>query len=731
MSTYSFITVSNRLPISVKKIDGTLEFEPSSGGLATAMSSLKAKNSVWVGWCGIATEELDESEYEIIRKEFLKHDAVPVFLSKSQVDLYYDGYANDTLWPLFHYFQSVAQYSDSYWDAYEQVNQLFSNTVAEIAEDNATIWVQDYHLMLTPEQIRHIKPHVTIGFFLHIPFPSFEIYRLLPERSAILRGLLGADLIGFHIYDYSLHFLDSVHRLLGATSKHGVISYEGRSVQTGTYPIGIDYKKFERTAESRAVAKQVRSLHSRYKKQKIILSIDRLDYSKGIPERLEAYRQLLNEHPEYIEAIKLVMVAVPSRTDVETYQKLRDRIEQTVSRINGTFGTADWAPISYQFQNRPFEEIVALYRSANVMLVTPIRDGMNLVAKEYVAAQKNDGGVLVLSEMAGAIDELPEALSVNPNSARSIARALHAALTMPKKERATALDSMKSRLKKTDIRHWGKTFVEDLGQLQQGNVHIAPKTFTQRDHARLREDFDYAAKKLLILDYDGTLKTHRSSPSMFASLPSVRLLRILRRLTLDPTVTVAIVSGRPRRALLLWLGSMNIELAAEHGAWTRYDNKWHRNKTNFKTEKKKLLPILKSYTQATKGAEIEKKDFSLVWHYRNVEPEIAYAKASKLRHDLSQVASDEIGIYEGDKIIEIKPKSITKGHVVKELIRKHHPDATICIGDDYTDEDMFRELTPSDYSFKVGDGDTSARFRLSSVEDTVRLLERLSNRTKL
>lgn len=722
--------MSNRLPISVKKIDGILEFEPSAGGLATAMSSLKVKNSVWVGWCGIATEELNEADYDAIRKEFLKHDAVPVFLSKSQVDLYYDGYANDTLWPLFHYFQSVAQYSEAYWETYEQVNQLFAETVAEISADEATIWVQDYHLMLTPQQIRHIKPDVTIGFFLHIPFPSFEIYRLLPERSAILRGLLGADLIGFHIYDYSLHFLDSVQRLLGVANKHGVIEYEGRSIQTGTYPIGVDYKKFERTAESRAVAKQVRSLHSRYKKQKIILSIDRLDYSKGIPERLEAYRQLLDEHPEYIEKIRLVMVAVPSRTDVETYQKLRDRIEQTVSRINGTFGTADWAPISYQFQNRPFEEIVALYRASNVMLVTPIRDGMNLVAKEYIASQKKDGGVLILSEMAGAIDELPEALSVNPNSARSIARALHAALGMSKKERTASLDVMKARIKKADIRNWSKTFVTDLGRLQHGQIHVVPKVFAKRDQVRLREDFDYAAKKLLILDYDGTLKTHRSSPSMFASLPSVRLLRILRRLTLDPSITVAIVSGRPRRALLLWLGSMNIELAAEHGAWTRYENKWRRHTANFKAEKRKLLPILKKHTQATKGAEIEKKDYSLVWHYRNVKPEIAYAKASKLRHDLSQVVSDEIGIYEGDKIVEIKPKSITKGHVVKELIRKHHPDVTICIGDDYTDEDMFRELSPADYSFKVGSGDTAARFRLTSVADTVRLLESLSYQVK-
>ena len=528
-----------------------------------------------------------------------------------------------------------------------------------------------------------------------------------------------------------MHFLESVHRLLGVQNQHGVIEYEGRSIRTGAYPIGIDYKKFELTSRSREVAVHVRNLKSRYKKQKIILSVDRLDYSKGILQRLSAYRQLLEEHPEYIGKVTMVMVAVPSRTDVETYQQLRDEIEVTVSRINGTYGTSGWAPISYQFQNRPFEEVVALYQHADVMLVTPIRDGMNLVAKEFIASQDKNGGVLVLSEMAGAVDELPEALSVNPNSTRSIAHALHEALHMPKKDRMRALSAMNARLKKNDVREWGRQFVSDLNELHEKTINIAPKTFTKRDRARLKEDYTYARSKLLILDYDGTLRPHSSSPSILSAFPSIRLLRILRRFSQDPSVTVAIVSGRPRRALMLWLSGINrLELAAEHGAWTRYKGIWRRNNSTFKAEKRKLLPIIKQYVEQTKHSILEEKDFSIVWHYRNVEPELAYAKASRLRHDIRQVISDDVDVYDGDKIVEIKPKSNNKGRVVRELLRKYHPDVTVCIGDDYTDEDMFSELAADDYSFKVGQGDTAARYRLSRAHDTVDLLEELAKLSK-
>jgi len=730
MSKYAFVTVSNRLPISASKENGELTFNVSSGGLATAMGSLAIDNAAWVGWCGVATEDLNAKDKAMIKEEFSKHNALPVFLSKKQIELYYDGYSNDTLWPLFHYFQSVAKYEDEYFDAYSEVNEAFAKVIKQHAEVSARIWIHDYHLMLLPTLVRDRMKDTTIGFFLHIPFPSFEIFRLLPERTMILRGLLGADVIGFHVFDYARHFGSSAQRLLGLKNRDGFLEYEGRIVRIGTYPIGIDYKKFVKTENSKAVKKQRSLLAKNYKKQQLILSIDRLDYSKGIPQRLEAFRQLLADHPEYHGKIRLLMIAVPSRTSVESYQRLRDVIEQTVSRINGTYGTVDWAPISYQFQNRPFDEIVALYAAADVMLVTPIRDGMNLVAKEYVAAKQHDTGVLILSEMAGAVDELPEALAINPNSSRSIADALHAALSMPKREQKKRISSMQKRIEEFDIHTWGERFVQDLERAASGENKPLDKNLTDEHRKRLKTEFANAKRRLIILDYDGTLKPFLASPSTLVGFPSLKLQWTLRRLALDRSNTVAIVSGRVKQALMLWFRGMRIELAAEHGAWIRFGGKWRRTNNDFKDVKQSLLKIMKEYSSRTAGAEVEEKEYSLVWHYRSVEPELAYRRASKLRQELQHIApSESVGVFMGDKIIEVRPLNINKGKVVEQLIQKHNPDFIFCAGDDYTDEDMFKVLGRDAFTIKVGQGDTDARYRLDTAAELIDLVEELSQKS--
>lgn len=731
MSKHSFVTVSNRLPISVSKTEGKLEFQVSSGGLATAMSSLELSDSVWVGWCGIPSEDLTAKDKAEIRKKFAEHHASPVFLTHRQVELFYDGYSNDTIWPLFHYFQSVATYHEDYWVAYKEVNELFVSAVKQVAQNNATIWVHDYHLMLLPQMLRETRPRLVIGFFLHIPFPSFEIFRLLPERTEIVKGLLGADVIGFHIYDYVRHFMSSCQRLLGLKHHEAEIEYEGRIVRIGTYPIGIDYEKFKDVVGSRGVARHIKTLKRAYKSQKLVLSIDRLDYSKGIPERLEAFRMLLDQHPEYLGKIQLLMVAVPSRTSVESYKQLRDVIEQTVSRINGMYGTVDWSPISYQFQNRPFDEVVALYSMADVMLVTPIRDGMNLVAKEYIACKQKSNGVLILSEMTGAADELPEALLINPNSAKSIAAALSQALSMSGREQRRRLKLMQQRLKSYDVKAWSRSFIDDLELASAGGNRPIDKRMTAEQRKRLATDYKNARRRLLILDYDGTLKPFRSSPATLVGFPSLKLIWQLRRITQQPNVTVAIVSGRPRRALQLWFRGLPLELAAEHGAMTRYAGVWRRVPNEFKEIKPKVREIMNQYTSRTTGAEIEEKDYSLVWHYRNVEPSLAYSRASKLRHELSAaIPDDRFSVHSGDKIVEVKQADINKGRVVRELVRQHSPDFVLCCGDDYTDEDMFAELGSSGYTFKIGEGETKAKFRMDSLAEMVELLDDLSENKK-
>lgn len=732
MSKHSFVIVSNRLPISVSKQHGKLKYDKASGGLATAMSSLKDDDMVWVGWCGMPSDDLSTKEKQAIREEFAKAGAMPVFLTKAQIELFYEGYSNDTLWPLFHYFQSTSRYVDEYWNAYNEVNELYAAATRQVSQTHARIWVHDYQLMLLPRMIRQSLAKATIGFFLHIPFPSYEIFRLLPERTQLLEGVMGADVVGFHVYDYARHFMSSCRRLLGVNPDENTIEYEGRMVYIGTYPIGIDYDKFAATAVKSDVKKIERMLKRRYAKQRIILSVDRLDYSKGIPQRLEAYRLFLEQYPEYRGNVVLQMIAVPSRTEVSSYQELRDKIEQSVSRINGTYGTADWVPISYQFQNRPFDEIVASYASAEVMLVTPIRDGMNLVAKEYVASKQKKTGVLILSELAGAADELTEALAVNPNNPHSIADAIHAALEMPKSEQKRRLTNMQKRLKYYTVQVWAKTFLEDM---QLSKSLTAPAVgggwMTAEQQQAVAREFINAKRPLIILDYDGTLKPYQASPSMLAGFPSLRV-RLLLTLLLQKA-HVAIVSGRPRKVMNLWFKGLKLDLAAEHGARVRLGGtKWRTAENEIKKAKPAIKRLMDTYAAATPGARIEEKEYSLVWHYRNVEPELGYNRTMKLRQDLLHIVDKRpIDVSSGQKIIEVKQRNINKGKVVADLMNAYHPDFVLCAGDDFTDEDMFRALAERGYTIKIGNGETIAQHRLPSVESLLKLLTKLVGKKTL
>lgn len=713
--------------MSVSKKDGKLTYESSSGGLATAMSSLREDDTVWVGWCGMPSDELSNKDKQEIRDHFAKHNAVPVFLTAAQIHNFYEGYSNDTLWPLFHYFQSLTQYDDAYWQAYDEVNQLYAAAVKQSATSNARIWVHDYQLMLVPAMVRQDVPKATIGFFLHIPFPSFEIFRLLPERRRLLEGLMGSDVVGFHTYDYARHFMSSTQRLLGVEPHEAQIDYQGRTVQVGTYPIGIDYKKYVKAVNSAATAKIERSIKRRYIKQRIILSIDRLDYSKGIPQRLEAYRLLLEEYPEYRGNVVLQMVAVPSRTGVEAYQNLRDQIERTVARINGIYGTADWAPISYQFQNRPFDEIVANYVAADVMLVTPIRDGMNLVAKEYVASKQDQRGVLVLSELAGAADELTDAVLVNPSSARSVASALDEALKMLPSDQARRMKGMQERIRQYDVQTWAKAFIDDMKLAQSGGNHTHDIVITREQRTEIIREYQQAKKRLIILDYDGTLKPFQPTPSAIAGVPSLRIRLLIGALAQKKSTRVAIVSGRPRKVMTWWFKALGIDLAAEHGARIRINGKWETRPNRIKKAKPAIRKIMETYTDRTPGSRIEEKEFSMVWHFRNVVPEVAYNRSMKLRHDLVKaVDSDALAVHIGHKIVEVKQRDIHKGMAVEKLVETYQPDFVLCAGDDFTDEDMFRALNSQATTIKVGGGETDARFRVNDIEHLISLLTKLS-----
>lgn len=727
MKKYKFIVVSNRLPVTVKKENGQLVFSESSGGLATAMSSLdSATESLWIGWPGIVAEELTPADKAKISRELKKYNCLPIYLSSELVASFYEGYANDTLWPLFHYFQQSATYREDYWRAYKHANELFAKAVLKNADTHATIWVHDYHFLILPGMLRAKQPNLSIGFFLHIPFPSYEVFRLLPERREILEGMLGADLLGFHIYDYARHFLSSCLRMLGAESKYGMLDYQDRTVLTDAFPIGIDYKKFTAALETQEVQQEREKIQETHKDQKIIISVDRLDYTKGILERLEAYDLLLQENPRFHKRVVLVMVAVPSRTEVQAYRDLRDTVEQTIGRINGTYGTVDWSPISYQFRNLPFTQIVGLYASADVALVTPLRDGMNLVAKEYVATKRKTQGMLVLSELAGAIDELPEAIRVNPNNIRSIKNAINQALMMSKKEKKQRLTKMQRRIASYTVQRWAKDFLEQLDTIKKYQSNQQKKIIHKQVTEEIVSSFKAAQKRLVILDYDGTIRDFVSSPHPANAKPSIALKRVLNGIASQKNTTLCIVSGRTRDALDSWFSDMPVSLAAEHGAWIKSDAQWKGTKTKFMQYKPAIIELLCQYAERTAGAEVEVKDFSVVWHYRHVPTELAYIRNINIDRDLqTMLAETDIKVHFGEKIIEVKPESISKGNVVQKLVQSYAPDFILCAGDDYTDEDMFAALPDSAFTIKVGSEHSAARYQVADVQKLLRLLKML------
>lgn len=728
------IIVANRLPVSVSKEKGKLKFSPSSGGLATAMSSIvsETQGSVWIGWPGISSDKLTAADKAQITKKLLSYGCRPVFLNDRQIKDFYGGYCNSTVWPLFHYFEYLTKYKNKYWLSYQKINDLYKKAVAREASQNDHIWVHDYHLMLLPAMLRQSLPRAAIGFFLHIPFPSYEIFRLLPNRNEVLEGLLGADLIGFHIYDYARYFLSSASRILGIDNRHGLVESKDRLIWVDTFPIGIDYDKFLTMQDSPDTQKEIGLIKAAYAKQKIILSVDRLDYTKGILQRLEAFDLLLKEHPRLIKKVTLIMVTVPSRTKVQTYRQLKRDIDQAVGRINGKYATSDWTPITYRFKNLSFENTLALYHQADVALITPLRDGMNLVAKEYVATKQAGNGILILSDTAGAIDELHEALHVSPHDVLSIKAALIKALTMPSDEQRRRLQTMQQRLSAYTVHDWTTDFIEQLKDIKAIQAEQTSKLLTSQTKRVILDAFAKSKRRLVILDYDGTLQQFFKSPDPNVAKPSETLKDLIKKLADQPNTQLCIVSGRTHQALQSWFGDLPIKLIAEHGAWIKNNDKWISSRNSFVKHKRRLLPLLRQYARRTAGSQIEEKDYSLVWHYRNVPAELAYVRNISLKKNLAALlAGSKTQIYNGNKIIEIKPRHINKGAAVRKLLSRPRADFVMCIGDDYTDEDMYHILPKNAFTIKVGLGATDARFRLADIDAALNLLKKIANvRTK-
>lgn len=496
------LLISNRLPITIKRQDdGQYSFSMSSGGLVTGLSGLsKTTTFQWYGWPGL---EVPENEVARVKQQLKdEYSAFPIFIDDDLADRHYNGFANSILWPLFHYHPGEITFDEGAWDAYKEVNSLFAKTVVRDVQDGDMIWVHDYHLMLLPELLRQelagSRKNIKIGFFLHTPFPSSEIYRILPVREALLEGLLQCDLIGFHTYDYARHFLSSCSRILETPTTPNGVEYKGKFITVGAFPIGIDPDKFVEGLKKPKVQERIATLSRKFEGVKLIVGVDRLDYIKGVPQKLHALEVFLTEHPEWIGKIVLVQVAVPSRQDVEEYQNLRAVVNELVGRINGKFGTIEFMPIHFLHQSVNFDELCALYAVSDVCLVSSTRDGMNLVSYEYIATQHDRHGVMILSEFTGAAQSLNGSLVVNPWNTEELANAIHDAVTMSPDMREANFRKLERYVFKYTSAWWGQSFVAELAK-----VSAEPEE-TQPLHAALGS----ASKKLI-----GAVETVKTAAS--------------------------------------------------------------------------------------------------------------------------------------------------------------------------------------------------------------------------
>ncbi|MGB2164885.1 MAG: bifunctional alpha,alpha-trehalose-phosphate synthase (UDP-forming)/trehalose-phosphatase, partial [Flavobacteriaceae bacterium] len=656
------IIVSNRLPIQLTKLDNSFEFTPTSGGLATGMNSVhKGQESLWIGWPGINNDEIDKKTWAPLKKSLKREGYFPVSLNHKEIEDFYYGLSNKSLWPLFHYFIEFSVFDEKQWKSYEEVNQKFADSVLLNIEEGDTVWIHDYQLLLCPKIIKDVRPDVTIGFFLHIPFPSFEIFRIFPWREPLLEGILGADLIGFHTYDYERHFLSSVKRILRKEVSFNRVIMETREVVVNTFPMGIDYNKFKNAAQShfdmaadeKSDLKKQLELHKKGADEgKLILSIDRLDYTKGVVNRIKAFELFLTKYPEYLEKVRLVMLTVPSRSSVSDYKRLKKETDEIVGRVNGKFATINWTPIWYYYRAMAFDDLIDLYMTSDIAMITPVRDGMNLVAKEFVATRVKGDGVLILSEMAGASKELYESVLVNPFDLNQMADALLNAIKMPVEEQQKRNLRMQKRLQRYSVGHWANEFMKALKTKHHSIEESSVIKINEKIKTSLVEKFKSAHKRMILLDYDGTLVGYNEKPEL--AIPDNFLLKTLEKLLEFPSTELAIVSGRDQDFLDQWFGKLPITLVAEHGYFIKHKNqKWVGKETQLKNWKEDLIPVIETFSDRTPGTFIEEKKNSLVWHYRKTDPELAAERVVELKTVLSSLISDELHLMDGDKIIEL------------------------------------------------------------------------------
>ncbi len=732
MDKAEFVVVANRLPVDrTTDADGDHAWRRSPGGLVTALEPVMQKaDGAWVGWAGQPDVELEPFEFDGTL-------LVPVTLSAEDVELYYEGFSNDTIWPLYHDVIAEPRYSRLWWDAYVRVNRRFAQAAAAAAEAGATVWVQDYQLQLVPRMLRDLRPDLVIGYFHHIPFPAYGLYSQLPWRRQVLEGLLGADVIGFQRVADAGNFARAVRRQLRYDTRASGIRVPEADGTTRTalaraFPISIDASSYIELAQRPDVRERARQIReSLGNPKRIFLGVDRLDYTKGIRHRLKAYGELLTEHKLSVDDVTLVQVASPSRERVEAYVQLRDEIELTVGRINGDFDTMGHTAIRYLHQAYPREEMVSLFLAADVMLVTALRDGMNLVAKEYVASRVDNRGVLILSEFAGAADELGTAVRINPHDIEGLKEAMMRAVAMSPGEQGRRMRAARRRVLEHSVEDWSREFLEALATFHRRRTVTAPHP-PQIDDTALHESLARVAasdRLLVALDFDGTLAPLEDEPMNARALPSAAAA--VAALAALPDTPVAFVSGRSMhdlREIAEHADDAQIFLAGSHGA-----EFWVPGEGLLETDEDEDAPALRDELRDQMAAEVgglegiwvEPKTFGFGIHTRVASPE----DAQTARNAADRLVQDRAPHWRrrtGHNIVEYSFRHEGKDSAVTALRERTGATAVLFAGDDVTDEDALASLGQNDLGIRVGDGETAASVRVGSIQELAAALSLLA-----
>lgn len=725
------IIVSNRLPVTIEKKGNKHEVRQSSGGLVSALQGLSSDKSA-ISWLGVA--DFKKEVWQSIDKASINSKFIiePLFVDKGLYDLYYDKFSNTVIWPLFHYFPSYAEYHDVSFEAFKEVNKIFADKIIGTAKRGDEIWIHDYHLMLLPRLIKEKRPDLKVGFFLHIPFPSYEIIKLIPTgwRNDILEGLVSADVLGFHTKEYLSHFKRCLAYFSSITVNNDKVEVNGKTCLMKQYPISIDYQNFNEAFDTAPVVRGRNSILQKHDHQKIIFSVDRLDYTKGVINRLQAFELLLESNPECREKIVFVINVVPSRDQITKYTERKKMIEENIGRINGLYGSVSWQPVIYQYRHLTFAQLLSFYTAADIALITPLRDGMNLVAKEFVASRKDKRGVLILSEFAGAASELHEAILVNPNDVISMKDGILKALSLDEEEQHARIESMQRVLQINDIYKWTSSFINDLKKSATTEFMRQPHVMTLEERTTLIEAYRQSKKRLLLLDYDGTLVPYYTKPS--EAEPGKHLIELLHSLCSEPENEVIIISGRDSPSLDKWFSDTGISVVAEHGSLYKKNGSSWVNLAGNAVWKNEVETLFESNALLYKDSFVEKKSFSIAFHYRQVDSKKTDELKTLLTRELLMLdTNNEFDVIHGNMVVEARSFGINKGTFVSRLIQENKYDFILAMGDDTTDEDMFNSLSDTNqYTVKIGITPTNAKSNLINVNSAISFLEQLKSYKK-